>query len=111
MAELSSEDVALLAQKLNIPEESIMKQHAAYLGWLLRFTLLCSLMIYREDKYPSGEMTKEEFVSYTLEKDDTADEDIANSLFEIFDKDASGAMDFSEFIMACQASKVGNSEN
>ena len=56
-------------------------------------------------------MTKEEFVSYTLEKDDTADEDIANSLFEIFDKDASGAMGFSEFIMACQASKVGNSEN
>ena len=110
MAELSSEDVALLAQKLNIPEESIMKQHAAYLGWLLRFSL-CSLMIYNEDKYPSGEMSKEEFVSYTLEKDDTADEDIANSLFEIFDKDASGAMDFSEFIMACQASKVGNSEN
>ena len=51
-------------------------------------------------------MTKEEFVSFTLEKDDTADEDIANSLFEIFDKDASGAMDFSEFIMACQVSKV-----
>ena len=51
-------------------------------------------------------MTKEEFVSFTLEKDDTADEDIANSLFEIFDKDASGAMDFSEFIMANQVSKV-----
>ena len=51
-------------------------------------------------------MTKEEFVSFTLEKDDTADEDIAHSLFEIFDKDASGAMDFSEFIMACQVSKV-----
>ena len=54
-------------------------------------------------------MTKEEFVSFTLEKDDTADEDIANSLFEIFDKDASGAMDFSEFIMACQVSKVFSS--
>ncbi len=54
-------------------------------------------------------MTKDEFVSFTLEKDDTADEDIANSLFEIFDKDASGAMDFSEFIMACQVSKVFSS--
>ena len=53
-------------------------------------------------------MTKEQFVSFTLEKDDTADEDIANSLFEIFDKDASGAMDFSEFIMACQVSKVSS---
>ena len=61
-----------------------------------------------QDKYPSGEMTKEEFVAFTLEKDDTADEDIASSLFEIFDKDASGAMDFSEFIMASQVSKVSS---
>ena len=51
-------------------------------------------------------MTKEEFVTFTLERDDTADEDNANSLFEIFDKDASGAMSFSEYMMACQVSKV-----
>ena len=32
MTELTSEDVALLTQKLGIAEESILKQHAAYLG-------------------------------------------------------------------------------
>ena len=32
MTELTSEEVALLTQKLSIAEESVMKQHAAYLG-------------------------------------------------------------------------------
>ena len=58
------------------------------------------------DKYPTGEMTKEQFVAYSLEKDELAEEDNAGSLFEIFDKDSSGSMDFSEFLMANQASKV-----
>ena len=34
MTELTSEDVALLTQKLGIAEESVLKQHAAYLGGL-----------------------------------------------------------------------------
>ena len=51
-------------------------------------------------------MTKEQFVAYSLEKDELAEEDNAGSLFEIFDKDSSGSMDFSEFLMANQASKV-----
>ena len=58
------------------------------------------------DKYPSGEMKKEDFVSYILEKDDMAEEDTAESLFGIFDKDQSGTMDFSEFAMASRATKV-----
>ena len=32
MTELTSEDVAILTQKLGIAEESVLKQHAAYLG-------------------------------------------------------------------------------
>ena len=35
MTELTSEDAALLTQKLGIAEESVLKQHAAYLGWLM----------------------------------------------------------------------------
>ena len=34
MAELTSEDVAVLTQKLGIAEESVLKQHASYLGGL-----------------------------------------------------------------------------
>ena len=105
MTELNSEDVALLTQKLGIAEESVLKQHAAYLGWLM-INIKTVISHSNKDKYPSGEMTKEEFVTFTLERDDTADEDNANSLFEIFDKDASGAMSFSEYMMACQVSKV-----
>lgn len=36
MVELTSEEVALLTQKLSITEESVMKQHAAYLGVSLK---------------------------------------------------------------------------
>ena len=34
MAELTSEDMAVLTQKLGIAEESVLKQHASYLGGL-----------------------------------------------------------------------------
>ena len=57
-------------------------------------------------KYPSGEMKKEDFVSYSLEKDDMMEEDTAESLFAIFDKDSSGSMDFFEFLMASRVSKA-----
>ena len=38
MAELTSEDMALLTQKLGIAEESVLKQHAAYLGGLSNYS-------------------------------------------------------------------------
>ena len=57
-------------------------------------------------KYPSGEMKKDEFVAYSLEKDDMMEEDTAESLFGIFDKDSSGSMDFFEFLMASRVSKA-----
>ena len=55
-------------------------------------------------------MTKEEFVSFTLEKDDTADEDIANSLFEIFDKDGSGSISLDEWKAYGRISGISHSE-
>ena len=51
-------------------------------------------------------MKKEDFVSYSLEKDDMMEEDTAESLFAIFDKDSSGSMDFFEFLMASRVSKA-----
>ena len=56
-------------------------------------------------------MTKKEFVDYCLEKDDTAEENLSEALFNIFDKDSSGSIDFSEYIMASRATKVVLSAN
>ena len=89
MAELSTQDVLSLTQKLGLSVDNVEKQHAAFLY-----------------KYPTGEMKKEDFVAYILEKDDMAEEDTAESLFGIFDKDSSGTMDFAEFLMASHATKV-----
>ena len=43
MAELTSEDVAVLTQKLGIAEESVLKQHASYLGGLNKLLYLNKL--------------------------------------------------------------------
>ena len=51
-------------------------------------------------------MKKDEFVAYSQEKDDMMEEDTAESLFGIFDKDSSGSMDFFEFLMASRVSKA-----
>ena len=89
MIELTTQDVLALTQKLGLSVDNVEKQHAAFI-----------------DKYPTGEMKKEDFIAYILEKDDMAEEETAESLFGIFDKDSSGTMDFSEFLMASQATKV-----
>ena len=58
------------------------------------------------DKFPSGEMTRDEFTAFVLEKDENETSENAEALFEIFDKDSNGTMDFQEFLMASQANKV-----
>ena len=58
------------------------------------------------DKFPTGEMSRGEFVGYTLERDPRTGRDNADTLFDIFDKDSSGSMDFEEFLMASLATKV-----
>ena len=63
------------------------------------------------EKYPAGEMTKKEFVDYCQEKDDTAEETLSEALFNIFDKDSSGSIDFSEYLMASRATKVVSTSN
>ena len=86
---MDQKDVLLLSQKVGMEADVVLKQFEAFL-----------------EKYPAGEMTKKEFVDYCLEKDDTSDESISETLFNIFDKDSSGSMDFSEYIMASRVSKV-----
>ena len=86
---MDSKDLLLISQRVGLDEEGVLRQFEAF-----------------KEKYPTGEMTKREFVEYCLEKDDTAEESLSEALFNIFDKDSSGSMDFSEYIMASRASKV-----
>ena len=86
---MEHKDVLLITQKVGLEEDVVVKQYEAFL-----------------EKYPAGEMTKEEFVAYCLEKDDTAEESMSEALFRIFDKDSSGSIDFFEYVMASRASKV-----
>ena len=86
---MEHQDVLLICQKLGLEEDFVLKQHEAFL-----------------EKYPAGEMTKQEFVDYCQEKDDTAEDTRSEALFNIFDKDGSGSIDFSEYIMASRATKV-----
>ena len=51
-------------------------------------------------------MTRDEFTAFSLEKDENETGENAEALFEIFDKDSNGTMDFQEFLMANQANKV-----
>ena len=51
-------------------------------------------------------MTRDEFKAFVLEKDENETGENAEALFEIFDKDSNGTMDFQEFLMASQANKV-----
>ena len=89
---MEHQDVLLICQKLGLEEDLVLKLYQAFM-----------------EKYPAGEMTKQEFVDYSQEKDDTAEETVSEALFNIFDKDSSGSMDFSEYLMASRASKVGSS--
>ena len=91
---MEHQDVLLICQKLGLEEDLVIKQYEAFI-----------------EKYPAGEMTKKEFVDYCLEKDDTAEENLSEALFNIFDKDSSGSIDFSEYIMASRATKVVLSAN
>ena len=86
---MEHKDVLLITQKVGLEEDVVVKQYEAFL-----------------EKYPAGEMTKEEFVAYCLEKDDTAEESMSEALFRIFDKDSSGSIDFFEYVMASRASKT-----
>ena len=91
---MEHQDVLLICQKLGLEEDLVLKQYEAFI-----------------EKYPAGEMTKQEFVDYCMEKDDTAEETLSEALFNIFDKDTSGSIDFSEYLMASRATKVVSTDN
>ena len=93
MPELDTKEVTLLSQKISVSEEDIIKEHEAFI-----------------EKYPSGEMSKEEFIAACMEKDEDS-EDSAESLFGIFDEDGSGTMDFIEFMMASNATTLKSLED
>lgn len=94
MADLDTKDVTILSHKIGVNEEDILKQYKTFL-----------------EKYPEGEMTKEQFVSAIQEKNKSTDEDSAENLFSIFDADESGTMDFLEFMMASNATTLKTLED
>ena len=57
------------------------------------------------EAHPEGSMTKAQFVSSCLGKDGGS-EDQAAALFQVFDGDESGTMDFTEFMMASNATTL-----
>ena len=115
MEELSGDLAEMLATRTGMDEERVIKMHAAFLGvWTNIYIVsvsdkevLSTVYFYKFlDQYPSGEMTRDEFTAFVLEKDENETVENAEALFEIFDKDSNGTMDFQEFLMARQANKV-----
>ena len=60
--------------------------------------------------YPTGEMTKEEFIENS-KKMGTMKRCISESIFRVFDEDNSGTMDFEEFMMASNCSNMSSPED
>lgn len=91
MSELFSSEVDCLVRKLGILDEEVLEQHKEFL-----------------EKYPAGFMTKSEFLAFCMEKDgDTEDvKEKAEQLFNVFDGDENGTMDFMEYAMASNATTL-----
>ena len=71
-----------LSEKVGISKESIECRYQVFI-----------------EKYPQGIMTKEDFIEAS---DDILGKDanIAESIFDVFDEDGNGVMDFEKFLLA-----------
>ena len=86
--ELESDTKEQLAKKLGIMEEDVLIEHEDFV-----------------EKYPEGFMTKPEFLARCMKKYDTTEEQ-AEAVFNVFDVDQSGTVDFAEFMMASHATTL-----
>jgi Ca2+-binding EF-hand superfamily protein len=85
--ELGPREAESLARKLGITEEEVQQQFQGFMA-----------------RHPEGHMTRAEFIVGCMERD--ASEDQADALFNVFDGDNSETIDFSEFVMACNATSL-----
>ena len=88
MTELKAEDLEHLVRKLGILDEKVVAEHQEFIT-----------------SYPEGKMTLDKFVMKCLEKEDSTEQQAA-ALFNVFDKDENGTMDFIEYMMAANATTL-----
>ena len=86
-SEEMAHNLELLVKKLGLMEEEVQEESDVFY-----------------EKYPNGEMTKIQFIDHCLA--DGESKDHAESMFNVFDVDGSGTMDFVEFMMANNASTL-----
>ena len=82
---LSPSNFQILSHKTNLSKEEINQKHKIFLS-----------------KYPSGFLTKQEFLD-TFEQASWKTKEIASDIFSMFDEDGSKTMDFMEYILASDA--------
>ena len=88
MTELKQEDLDNLVRKLGILDEEVVAEHQQFIS--------C---------HPDGKMTQDKFIMKCLEKEDSTEEK-AVALFNVFDKDENGTMDFIEYMLAANATTL-----
>ena len=87
-SEAENEVVELLMKKTEFEEVSIRSQYKSFMS-------VC----------PSGQMSKEKFLSLYQQVLGDEASFLVEALFRIFDDDQSGSIDFQEFILALNATK------
>ena len=87
--EAEDEMVERLIKKSEFSEESIRSQYKGFMS-------VC----------PNGQMTKEKFLSLSQQVLGDEAEFLVEALFRVFDDDKSGSIDFEEFILALNATKL-----
>ena len=93
-AEAKSKMVLTIQIKTGLSVEKVKEQHC-------QFLTIC----------PDGAMTKENFVELSREGLGDQADDVADSMFEVFDIDDSGTMDFTEYMLAINSTGLNTTED
>ena len=93
-AEAESKMVLTIQIKTGMSAEKVKEQHC-------QFLTIC----------PDGAMTKENFVDLSKESLGDEADDLADSMFQVFDIDNSGTMDFTEYMLAINSTGLNSTED
>ena len=93
-AEAESKMVLTIQIKTGMSAEKVKEQHS-------QFLTIC----------PDGPMTKEIFVDLSKESLGNEADDLADSMFKVFDIDHSGTMDFTEYMLAINSTDLNSTED
>ena len=93
-AEAESKMVLTIQIKTGMAAEKVKEQHS-------QFLTIC----------PDGAMTKENFVDLSKESLGDEADDLADSMFKLFDIDNSGTMDFTEYMLAINSTGLNSTED